>query len=483
MKLLKKTGALALTLAMVFSSLYSAGPAVAKEQQASDGAAVIKEEEVKHSDDASDFVLLSEAVPDAILEIRYYSTYNFVGARVDGYEEPVALLTKEAATALKGVSDSLMEKGYRLKIYDAYRPQKAVDHFVRWAEDTGDTKMKEYFYPELDKSVLFPLGYIDRKSGHSRGSTVDLTLFDMKTEKEVDMGGTFDYFGEKSHPDYRGADLTETQYNNRMILREAMIAGGFKPLVEEWWHFTLENEPYPDTYFTFPVNSVVAGMSDADTQLSIVDVASPKWVTKLAAAKKTDQLVVVAAEQKKSTAAWLTYHKKINGKWRMLMTTPCFIGKNGLGKKKEGDLKTPTGTYKFNCAFGNNADPGSVIPYTKATEFTYWSGDPKYKYNQLIADCREHKKLDISKCDEHIVEYPLHYQYALNISYNAKGKAGKGSAIFLHCFGPGKPWTGGCVAIPAYLMKYLITRVDKKTKIVINTIDKLGGDWPASVLE
>ena len=203
------------------------------------------------SDDASDFVLLSDAVPDAILEIRYYSTYNFVGARIDGYEEPVALLTKKAAAALKEVSDDVIAQGYRLKIYDAYRPQKAVDHFVRWAEDTADVKMKEYFYPDLEKDVLFPLGYIAEHSGHSRGSTVDLTLFDMTTEKEADMGGTFDFFGELSHPDYKG--ITEEQYANRMILREAMLRHGFKPLDEEWWHFTLENEPYPDTYFTFPV--------------------------------------------------------------------------------------------------------------------------------------------------------------------------------------------------------------------------------------
>ncbi len=203
------------------------------------------------SDDASDFVLLSDAVPDAILEIRYYSTYNFVGERIDGYEEPVALLTKEAAAALKEVSDDVIAQGYRLKIYDAYRPQKAVDHFVRWAEDTSDVKMKEYFYPDLEKDVLFPLGYIAEHSGHSRGSTVDLTLFDMTTEKEADMGGTFDFFGELSHPDYK--DITEEQYANRMILREAMLRHGFKPLDEEWWHFTLENEPYPDTYFTFPV--------------------------------------------------------------------------------------------------------------------------------------------------------------------------------------------------------------------------------------
>jgi D-alanyl-D-alanine dipeptidase len=204
------------------------------------------------SDDSSDFVLLSEEVPDAILEIRYYSTYNFVGERIDGYEQPVALLTKEAADALKDVSDDLIKQGYRLKIYDAYRPQKAVTHFVEWAKDENDTKMKEYFYPELDKNVLFPKGYIAEHSGHSRGSTVDLTLFDMETEKEVDMGGTFDYFGELSHPDYKG--ITDKQYKNRMILRKAMTDHGFKPLPEEWWHFTLEDEPFTDTYFTFPVN-------------------------------------------------------------------------------------------------------------------------------------------------------------------------------------------------------------------------------------
>lgn len=204
------------------------------------------------SNDSSGFVLLSDAVPDAILEIRYYSTYNFVGKRIVGYEEPIALITKEAAAKLKEVSDELIEKGYRIKIYDAYRPQMAVNNFVEWAKDVNDVKMKKYFYPDLDKSVLFPQMYIMEYSGHTRGSTVDLTLFDMNTEKEVDMGGTFDYFGEESHPDYKG--ITDEQYNNRMILREAMLSHGFKPLETEWWHFTLEDEPYKDTYFTFPIS-------------------------------------------------------------------------------------------------------------------------------------------------------------------------------------------------------------------------------------
>ena len=198
-----------------------------------------------------DFVHITEVVPDVILEIRYFGTYNFVGTRIDGYLAPTALLTREAADSLRAVSEDVMAQGYRLKIYDAYRPQCAVDHFVRWSKDPADTLTKRYFYPMLDKPVLFEQDYIMEKSGHTRGSTVDLTLFDMTTEKEVDMGGTFDWFGQESHPDYTG--ITPEQYANRMILRDAMLRHGFKPLDSEWWHFTLRNEPYPDTYFTFPV--------------------------------------------------------------------------------------------------------------------------------------------------------------------------------------------------------------------------------------
>ena len=214
----------------------------------------------------ADFVMLSEVVPDAILEIRYYSTYNFVGARIDGYQEPVALMTRRAADSLKAVSDDLMKQGYRLKIFDAYRPQCAVDHFVRWAADVTDTAMKQYFYPKVPRNRLFELGYIAKRSGHTRGSTVDLTLFDMTTEKEVDMGGTFDWFGEESHPNFGGdpttgtykpnKNITEEQFQNRMILRNAMMRHGFKPIGSEWWHFTLKDEPFPNTYFTFPVRSL-----------------------------------------------------------------------------------------------------------------------------------------------------------------------------------------------------------------------------------
>ena len=216
------------------------------------------------------FVSLTEAVPDAILEIRYFSTYNFVGDRIDGYLQPTALMTRQAADSLRAVSDDVMRLGYRLKIYDAYRPQRAVDHFVRWAADRSDARMKAPFYPDLDKGVLFEQEYIMEKSGHTRGSTVDLTLFDMATGKELDMGGTFDWFGPESHPDFcgdpdtgsytgdgsaspAGRRITAEQFAHRMILREAMLRHGFKPLDSEWWHFTLRDEPFPDRYFDFPV--------------------------------------------------------------------------------------------------------------------------------------------------------------------------------------------------------------------------------------
>jgi len=203
--------------------------------------------------DPSGFVLLADYVPAIIQEIRYYSTYNFIGDRIDGYEEPCALLTKEAARALKAVSNELIVHGYRLKVFDAYRPATAVKHFVLWGIEDLDLRMKPYFYPELDKAELFERGYIATQSSHSRGSTVDLTLLDMATGKEVDMGSPFDLFDEISHPDYRG--ITAKQYENRMTLRTAMMRHGFEPIDCEWWHFTLKDEPYPNTYFDFPVSA------------------------------------------------------------------------------------------------------------------------------------------------------------------------------------------------------------------------------------
>ena len=201
--------------------------------------------------DRSDFVEVTEVIPDVILEIRYYSTYNFVGTRVDGYVRPLAIMTRQAADSLKAVNDELKAKGYRLKIWDTYRPQRAVNHFIRWAEDLNDTTMKKVFYPMVDKSLLFEQGYIYARSSHSRGSTVDLTLIETATGKELDMGSPFDWFGEESHPDYRCK--LYMQSFNRLLLHDAMVRHGFEGLDSEWWHFTLANEPYPDTYFDFPI--------------------------------------------------------------------------------------------------------------------------------------------------------------------------------------------------------------------------------------
>lgn len=218
---------------------------------------------VPPEEDRSTFVAITDVVPDAILEIRYFGTYNFIGTRIDGYEQPTALLTRQAADSLRAVSDELKNLGYRIKVFDAYRPQCAVDHFVRWGKDVNDTLMRRYFYPDVDKNRLFELDYIATRSSHTRGSTVDLTLFDMNTEREVDMGGTFDWFGRESHPDCGGDPVTGTyrpndtitaeQFALRMTLRNAMLRHGFKPYDCEWWHFTLANEPFPDTYFTFPL--------------------------------------------------------------------------------------------------------------------------------------------------------------------------------------------------------------------------------------
>lgn len=197
------------------------------------------------------FVYVDELIPDALLEVKYYSDDNFLGTRVDGYLAPKVILSVEAAEVLAEVADEVREKGLLLKLFDGYRPQDAVNHFIRWAEDVKDEKMKAKYYPEINKKDVFILGYIAKRSGHSRGSTIDLTLVDAETGEELDMGIYFDFFGDISHHD---TDLiTEKQASNRNILRDVMRKYGFAEYSGEWWHYTLDNEPYPSTYFNFPV--------------------------------------------------------------------------------------------------------------------------------------------------------------------------------------------------------------------------------------
>lgn len=205
------------------------------------------------ADPATDFVEIREAVPGVVVELRYFSADNFVGERIDGYRDDKCFVSTAAADALAGAQQELAAFGLGLKIFDAYRPQRAVDHFVRWAKDLGDTRMKNRYYPGVEKKNLFRDGYIAAKSGHSRGSTVDLTIVALEdgAPVELDMGTPWDFFGPQSWPSSR--KVTAQQRANRMLLQSLMVRHGFRPLAEEWWHFTLENEPFPETYFDFAV--------------------------------------------------------------------------------------------------------------------------------------------------------------------------------------------------------------------------------------
>ncbi|MEM6773240.1 MAG: M15 family metallopeptidase [Pseudomonadota bacterium] len=199
------------------------------------------------------FVDIERAVPGVVVEPRYFSANNFMGEAIDGYHAPRIYLTSEAAQALARVQERLKDFGMRPKVFDAYRPQRAVDHFVRWTKDAGDTRMKAGYYPHVDKRDLIPEGYIAARSGHSRGSTLDLTLVSGAgaNAPELDMGTPFDFFGPESHGVSEA--VTPQQRANRLLLRTVMEAEGFRPLTEEWWHFTLIDEPYPETYFDFVV--------------------------------------------------------------------------------------------------------------------------------------------------------------------------------------------------------------------------------------
>jgi D-alanyl-D-alanine dipeptidase len=222
---------------------------------------------------AGRFVSLADVEPSIIVEMRYRTAHNFIGRRIPGYREDRCILTREAAEALARVQATVRAQGYTLKVYDCYRPQRAVDAFVRWGRDLSDQRMKREFYPRVRKSRVFEEGYIASKSGHSRGSTVDLTLVKLPPRRQetyqrgdrlrdcagrrrfrdntIDMGTGYDCFDVKSHPFTRA--FRGTVRRNRLALRRPMIAAGFKGLATEWWHFTLRDEPYPETFFDFPV--------------------------------------------------------------------------------------------------------------------------------------------------------------------------------------------------------------------------------------
>lgn len=198
------------------------------------------------------FVYIKDVIPDIHIELRYADSNNFVGTPVDGYEANKCVISWEAAMALKNLQEELYDFNLCLKVFDAYRPQRAVNHFVRWAKDINDTINKQQFYPEVKKQQLFKSGYIASSSRHSSGSTVDLTLVDGNTGKELDMGSSWDYFGERSWTDYQ--DISKEQKSNRQLLLSFMSEHGFRNYPKEWWHFTLRGEPFAGQYFDFEVN-------------------------------------------------------------------------------------------------------------------------------------------------------------------------------------------------------------------------------------
>jgi D-alanyl-D-alanine dipeptidase len=197
------------------------------------------------------FVYARDIIPDLKVELRYYTSNNFVGKRVDGYKSNKLILTKQTALALKQVQAELQSQNLWLKVYDGYRPQQAVNHFMRWAKHLNDTINKKNFYPDVEKENLFLEEYIATRSGHSRGSTVDLTIVDGNTGKPLNMGSAYDFFGEASWVDYQ--NITDRQKVNRELLQTIMLKHGFRNYPKEWWHFTLRREPFPDTYFDFPI--------------------------------------------------------------------------------------------------------------------------------------------------------------------------------------------------------------------------------------
>jgi D-alanyl-D-alanine dipeptidase len=201
------------------------------------------------------FAYLKKENPTLILDLRYATSENFTGKIVTGYTSEKAIGTKALSIALRKVQALLRSKALGLKVFDAYRPQSAVDAFISWAASASDTLKKREYYPNLKKEDLFELGYIAEKSGHTRGSTIDVTLVYLKGRrkgKEIDMGGKWDYFGEASHFNYQ--KISPKQMENRRLLRDLMIEGGFNPYEKEWWHFSLKNEPFPTTYFDFPLH-------------------------------------------------------------------------------------------------------------------------------------------------------------------------------------------------------------------------------------
>ena len=392
------------------------------------------------------FVRVSDVVPGVLVDARYAGERNFVGERIDGYKAHTVLLAREAAKALRKAAADLAPKGYRIKVFDAYRPARSVAQFVRWTKDAADQRMKPAFYPEVEKRDLLRLGYIAERSGHSRGCTVDLTLVDARTGEEVDMGTGFDFFGAASH--HGSSLITDAQARNRKILRDAMSAAGFRGIASEWWHYTLAAERRKGEYYDFPVD-----LYEDEEQRVTADT-----ISRLDVARSCAKLVVVIP-------TFVYAFEKLDGVWTSVLRSEGLVGANGVAyPRREGSGTTPAGVYSFGRAFGVADDPGSILPYTRLTPGDLWVDDPDSRfYNRWV---REDAADRDWRSAEDLFAEKVAYRYAVATSYNTSPVVpGAGSAIFLHCT-TGRP-TAGCVSVPEEAMKELLRFIDSGTRIAI----------------
>ena len=406
-----------------------------------------------------DFVYLDEWIPALKIDLRYASNNNFIAAPIDGYAGARAVLTRPAAQALAKVQQDLEHQGYNLLVLDAYRPQRAVTHFLRWMADPNDQKAKHIFYPTIDKKELRTRGFIGGRSGHSRGSTIDLTLVSRTSpEKELDMGTIFDFFGPESSFQYSA--LTPTQAQNRKRLREAMIKHGFVPYDKEWWHFSFKNEPFPNTFFDFLSNDQ----------------------TKLIDRLGSTQLVVATAKDWRAKQGTLSTYERIDGKWiKNIQAIPVILGKNGMAwgrgihpepmgvLKREGDGKAPAGIFDFGLAFGYASIANTRMPYQGMEASNYCidvKGSPLYN---TIVDTRnvgieaikgstEPMRLDLThKGDQQYVK-------GLVIEQNPKNEQSLGSCVFMHVWSQPNGVTLGCTAMAAPKLDRILGWLDPKKR-------------------
>lgn len=436
---------------------------------------------VAHAALPVNFVYLRSIDPSVQQEIRYASNHNFVGLPIDGYEASACILTRDAALALSKVQTELKKSSLSLKVYDCYRPQKAVDHFIAWSKQKDKQEMKAEFYPRVNKEDFFKLGYVAEKSGHTRGSTIDLTIVPEGSaqtkyytgeklvacyaprnqrfaDNSIDMGTGYDCMDERAHADNK--EINVQAYQHRQLLRSLMEQNGFIPYPSEWWHFTLKDEPYPHTYFDFNVSSdSPASLQNLQASLQLLMVLTDDW--------NANSGFMQRYQRKSLQQNWQAIGKPIQ----------VVVGEHGLALgvdmqdshikgpiKKEGDLRTPMGIYKIGPAFGfaAQADQTIKMPYMPLTTSTFCVDDIKSNYYNQIID--QTKLKSDWNSGEQMRTVPV-YKIGAVINYNHDQPVyGAGSCIFLHIWQNSTTGTAGCVAMDETKLKEVLMWLDKTKK-------------------